>query len=107
MTPKVFSPARYTETAWCIIDKSTGEILATETVWTDEDAERYEQGPSSTLLSEFAEYPDGRHRDIEAIPVDRPSSQAAERVDLAERAPVTSLESSSAGSLRPLRIERP
>ena len=45
-----FSPPNYTETHWCIFDASTGEILGTETIWTEEGAYEYEPGPSAGVL---------------------------------------------------------
>ena len=39
MPPKDFKPPKHVETHSYIFDKETGEILATETRWTDEGAE--------------------------------------------------------------------
>jgi hypothetical protein len=40
MHPRDFTPPEYVETHLVIFDKTTGEVLATETRWTDAGAER-------------------------------------------------------------------
>jgi hypothetical protein len=91
MTPD-FSP-NYTEEHWCIFDASTGEILATETIWTEEGAYEYESGPSVGLLQRVGTDSQGRPVEIDAIQVERPPA-SDHRVDVSGRSLV---ERSAAG----------
>jgi hypothetical protein len=79
-----FSPPRFREAAWCIFDKSTGEVLATEAIWTDENAEARDRTPSSAVLENYAKYPDGRVRQVDSISIERVPERAV-RVDLSRR----------------------
>jgi hypothetical protein len=95
MTDKEFSPPDYTETRWRILDESTGEVVATETVWTDDGAEPSDGGVSAALLGELAMTADGRHRELKVRGIERVTEQLPVRVDTDEN------------TLLPLRIERP
>lgn len=107
MNQRNFTPPAYRETIWRIINKSTGETLATETIWTDEGAETYEPGPSSALLRRYETPPDGQHRDVDVVRVeDRPEGTRM-RVEPESGASPESPESAGSESLHPLRFEVP
>ena len=89
MTPE-FSLPNYTEAHWCIFDASTGEILATETIWTEEGAYEYEPGPSVGLMQRFGTDSTGRPVEIDAIQVERPPT-SNHRVDVSTRTLVEEL----------------
>jgi hypothetical protein len=79
-----FSPPDYTETHWCVFDASTGEILGTETIWTEEGAFEYEPGPSAGVLKSLGTDGQGRRVEIDAIEVkDLPGPN--HRVDVSSR----------------------
>lgn len=79
-----FSPPDYTETHWCVFDPSTGEILGTETIWTEQDADAYEPGPSAEVLKSLGNDAQGRSIEIDAIEVqDLPGPNY--RVDVSSR----------------------
>ena len=75
------SPPGYTEEHWCIFDAATGEILATETIWTEDGADDYDRGPSAAVLREVADGRRGRPVEVDTIQVDNPPG-ADERVDV-------------------------
>jgi hypothetical protein len=79
-----FSPPNYTEAHWCIFDASTGEIVATETIWTEEGAYDYEPGPSVGVLQRLRTDSEGRSVEIDAIQVEHPPA-ANHRVDVSSR----------------------
>jgi hypothetical protein len=83
MTPE-FSPPSYTEEHWCIYAASTGEILATETIWTEEGAYDYEPGPSAGVLQRVSTDIEGRPVEIDAIQVEHPPT-SNQRVDVSSR----------------------
>ncbi|MBX7435468.1 hypothetical protein JDV09_25730 [Mycobacterium sp. Y57] len=78
------SPPDYTETHWCVFDPSTGEILGTETIWTEQGAGEYEPGPSAGVLRSLGTDDQGRSIEIDAIEVkDLPGPDY--RVDVSSR----------------------
>lgn len=79
-----FSPPDYTEEHWCIFDASTGEILSTETIWTQEGADEYEPGPSVGVLQRIGTDSEGRPVEIDAIQVEQPPT-SNHRVDVSSR----------------------
>jgi hypothetical protein len=79
-----FSPPNYTEAHWCIFVASTGEILASETIWTEGGAYDYEPGPSVGVLERIRTDSEGRSVEIDAIQVEHPPA-ANHRVDVSSR----------------------
>jgi len=88
------SPPDYTETHWRIYDAQTGEVLATEVIWTEEGADESATGPSRALLREFA--------DADAVQAAGPAV-GAERVDIS----TGRLAAVDADTVRPAMPEHP
>jgi hypothetical protein len=65
------SLAPYSEANWCVFDQSTGEVLATETIWTETGAEPSTAGPTPALLSRYSTFRDGKRRNIGSLAMDR------------------------------------
>lgn len=95
-----FSTPRQSEAIWCIFDKSSGEVLTTETVWTDEGAEPSGRGPSAMLLTRYSASADGKKREIDSIRIDT-VPEGPVRVDLNKRILVEASVPSSPDVLRP------
>lgn len=100
MTSNLSSPS-YTETHWRIFDASTGEILASETIWTDEGADEYEPGPSEQLIRQF-----DRLVEVDNIRADDPPA-ADERVDIPGRALVRDPAPAAQEVVRPATLSGP
>ncbi len=101
-----FSPPNYTETHWCVFDASTGEILGTETIWTEEGADEYEPGPSTGVLKSLGTDSRGRAVEIDSIEVkDLPGPN--HRVDVSSRTLVERSGTKLRDSLPPFMPDRP
>jgi hypothetical protein len=83
MPPKDFKPPRHVERCSCIFDRRTGEIVATETRWTDEGAES--TGVSRDLLHTIAADSGRTPGDLDVIEVKPRAGQTPVRVDVKTR----------------------
>src|SRR5262245_43838249 len=101
-----FSPPNYTETHWCIFDAATGEILGTETIWTEDGAYEYEPGPSAGVLNSLGTDGQGRRVEIDAIEVKDPPGQN-HRVDVSSRTVVERSGTQAQEGLTPFIPARP
>jgi hypothetical protein len=81
MAAAPFTPPRYTETHHYIFDRKTGEILATETRWTDEGAE----GLNTDLVRRVAEDSGRVEGDVDVLQAPKRTYQGHLRVDVATR----------------------
>src|ERR1700757_1509401 len=99
-------PHDFTEEHWCIFDATTGEILATETIWTQEGTQRTGSGTSEHLLQQFTADSADRTAMVDAIEVDhRPL--ADERVDVVHRVLVKRSPAVGPEVLLPCMFRRP
>ena len=83
MPPKDFKPPKHVETHSYIFDKQTGEILATETRWTDEGAEP--GAVSRDLLHSIAADSGRTPKDLDVLVVRPRATQGALRIDVTTR----------------------
>jgi hypothetical protein len=80
MAPKDFKPPPHVESHAYIFDKRTGEILATETRWTDEGVEP--AGVSRDLLHTIAADSGRTPRDLDVLVAKRRAGHGPVRVNV-------------------------
>lgn len=83
MPPKDFTPPKHVETHSYIFDKRTGEILATETRWTDEGAEP--GAVSRDLLHTIAADSGRTPKDLDVLVAKPKATEGALRIDVETR----------------------
>jgi hypothetical protein len=83
MAPKDFKPPTHVETHAYIFDKQTGEILATETRWTDVGVEP--ASVSRDLLHTIAADSGRTPKDLDVLVAKPRAGQGAVRVDVKSR----------------------
>jgi len=106
MAAAPFTPPKYTETHHYIFDKKTGEILATETRWTDEGAERAQE-INTDLVRRLAEDSGRAERDIDVLQAPKGTYQGHLRVDVATRKLISVHRDRDKDVALPARLERP
>ena len=85
MPPKDFKPPTYVETHAYIFDRNTGEILATETRWTDEGATPSSVSVSRDLLHTIAADSGRTPKDLDVLEAKPRAGQGPVRVDVNTR----------------------
>src|SRR5215210_8663444 len=85
MPPKDFKPPVHVETHAYVFDRHTGEILATETRWTDEGATPASPSVSRDLLHTIAADSGRTPKDLDVLEVKPRAGQGPVRVDVATR----------------------
>jgi hypothetical protein len=103
MRPQDFTPPEYVETHLVIFDRVTGEVLATETRWTDVGAER---GRGDELLESIAADSERVSDNLEVLETNRLPAGLV-RVDLATRELVAERPGDAPGATRPPQLPRP
>jgi hypothetical protein len=106
MAATPFTPPKYTETHYYIFDKKTGEILATETRWTDEGTEGTAD-INTDLVRRGAEDGDRTERDVDVLEAPKGTYQAHVRVDVATRKLISVQRDRDKNVTPPARLERP
>lgn len=101
-----FTPPKYTETHHYIFDKKTGEILATETRWTDEGAEGAQE-INTDLVRRVAEDSDRAEGDVDVLQAPRVPYQGHLRVDVATRKLISVHRDRDKDVALPAQLERP
>jgi hypothetical protein len=101
--PQDFTPPEYVETYLVIFDKTTGEVLATETRWTDAGAE---PARGQDLLESIAA-DSGRANDaVDALETKGPPAGLV-RVDVATRVLIAERPRDAPRATRPPQLPRP
>ena len=85
MPPRNFKPPSYVETCYCVFDRRTGEILATETRWIDQGAKLAEPGVSRELLRMIARDSGRKVSDLDVLQAEPPAQYLQMRVDVSKR----------------------
>jgi hypothetical protein len=104
MPPKDFKPPRHVETHSYIFDRQTGEILATETRWTDEGAEP--GVVSRDLLHSIAADSGRTPKDLDVLVAKARVTQGAQRIDVKTRKVVSAKIDKQADTQVPNTIRR-
>jgi hypothetical protein len=107
MPPKDFKSPRHVETHAYIFDKRTGEILATETRWTDEGTESAGAGVSRDLLHTIASDSGRTPKDLDVLVARPRAAHGPLRVDVTKKKVVTDRTSTPAEVVMPDPIRRP
>jgi len=103
MCPRDFTPPACVETHLVIFDRTTGEVLATETRWTDAGAERVR---GDELLESIATDSGMASENLDVLKTkDSPADLL--RVDLATRELVAERAREAPGVTRPPQLQRP
>src|SRR5262245_41777924 len=104
MPPTGFKPPKFVETHSYIFDRRTGEILATETRWTDEGAEP--GAVSRDLLHSIAVDTGRTPKDLDVL-VNKPkSTQGRQRIDVNTRKVISEKIDKSPDTQAPVVIRR-
>ena len=103
MAAAPFTPPRYTETHHYIFDRKTGEILATETRWTDEGAQEI----NTDLVRRVAKDSDRAEGDVDVLQAPQGTSQGHVRVDVATRKLIAVHRDRDKDVALPVQLERP
>jgi hypothetical protein len=106
MAAAPFTPPRYTETHRYIFDRKTGEILATETRWTDEGAEGAE-GINTDLVRQVAKDSGRVEGDVDVLQAPEGTHHGHLRVDVATRTLISVRRDTDKNVALPLQLERP
>jgi hypothetical protein len=106
MAAAPFTPPQYTETHHYIFDRKTGEILATETRWTDEGAEGAEE-INTDLVRRVAEDSDRLEGDVDVLQAPKGTYQGHLRVDVATRRLISVRRDRDKDVAFPVQLERP
>ena len=105
MAAAPFTPPKYTETHRYIFDKKTGEILATETRWTDEGTEGAAE-INADLVRRVASDSGRAEQDVDVLQGPRRPYQGL-RVDVATRKLISVHRDRNKDVALPVRLERP
>lgn len=106
MASTPFQPPRYTETHHYIFDRRSGEILATETRWTDEGAEGGDR-IDVNLVRHVAEDGGRTVQDVDVLRVTERPPRGRLRVDVAARKLLAAELPGDREIVRPPKLERP
>jgi hypothetical protein len=106
MATAPFTPPKYTETHHYIFDRKTGEILATETRWTDEGAEGAQE-INIDLVRRVAEDNNRVVGDVDVLPAPKVPNQGHLRVDVATRKLISVRPDRDRDVAPPAQLERP
>jgi hypothetical protein len=101
-----FTPPKYTETHQYIFDKKSGEILATETRWTDEGTEGAAE-INADLVRRVASDSGRAEQDVDVLQGPRSPYQGHLRVDVATRKLISVQRDRDKDVALPVQLERP
>lgn len=106
MAAAPFTPPAFTETHHYIFDRKTGEVLATETRWTDEGAEGAQE-INTDLVRRVAEDSNRGEGDVDVLQAAKGTFSGPVRVDVATQKLISVQRDRDKDITPPARLERP